>query len=217
MEITPQDKAREIYEIVSLDDNLGNSYSNIYTSTGDGGKQFSFIPRIDGSTLNLNVIPPETGQIPDRFSLAYRVSSGETANGISPGLLNSLYNPHPGVESVINVTTTKGGTSARSFADMIKVFPRVLQSHNRAVVPSDFESLAVAFDKRIISAKVTTGSAERDGILRGCVEVELDVGDYKFSLAEERSLFLSRLEKFLKMRSPVGTVVTARLSDQEHV
>ncbi|UCC80461.1 MAG: hypothetical protein JSW64_03605 [Candidatus Zixiibacteriota bacterium] len=217
MEIVPQNKAREIYEIVSLDDNLGHSYSNIYTSTGDGGRQFSFIPRIEGSTFSLNVIPPEGDQVPDRFSLAYRVSSGETANGISPGLLNSLYNPHPGVESVINITTTKGGTSARSFADMIKVFPRVLQSYNRAVVPSDFESLAIAFDKRIISARATTASVERDGILRGCIEVELDMGGYNFDLAEERSLFLSRLEKFLKLRSPVGTIVTARLADREHV
>lgn len=217
MEIVPQNNAREIYEIVSLDDNLGNSYSNIYTSTGDGGRQLSYIPRIDGSTLSLTVIPPETGQVPDRFSLAYRVSSGEGANGISPGLLNSLYNPHPGVESVINITTTKGGTSARSFADMIKVFPRVLQSYNRAVVPSDFESLAVAFDKRILSARATTGSVVRDGILRGCIKVELDMGGYNFNLPEERSLFLSRLEKFLMMRSPVGTIVTAGLPDIENV
>jgi hypothetical protein len=213
MEIVPQNKAREIYEIVSLDDNLGNGYSNIYTSAGDGSRQFGFVPRINGNIFSLIVIPPEAGRVPDRFSLAYRVSAGEAANGISPGLLNSLYNPYPGVESVMNITTTRGGTSARSFNDMIKAFPRVLQSYNRAVVPSDFESLAVAFDKRIISARAATGSVERDGVLRGCVELELDMGGYSFSLAEEKLLFLSRLEKFMEMRSPIGTVVTARLAD----
>jgi hypothetical protein len=217
MEIVPQNKATEIYEITSLDDNLGRSYSNIYTSAGDGGRQLSFVPRIDGDIFSLIVTPPEVGQIPDRFSLAYRVSSGEVANGIDPGLLNSLYNPHPGVESVVNISTTRGGTSARSIDDMIKVFPRVLQSCNRAVVPSDFESLAVAFDNRIISARATTGSIERNGVMRGCLKLELDMGGYDFNLEEERSLFLSRLEKFMEMRSPVGTVVSARISDQDDV
>jgi hypothetical protein len=217
MEIIPQNKAREIYEISSLDDNLGHSYSNIYTSAGDGGRRLSYIPRIDGDILTLVVIPPEGGKIPDRFSFAYRVSSGEVANGIDPGLLSSLYNPHPGVESVVNITTTRGGTSARSFDDMIRIFPRVLQSCNRAVVPSDFESLAVAFDNRIVSARARTGSIERDGVLRGCLELELDMDGFKFDLVEERSLFLSRLEKFMEMRSPVGTVVKARLSGQDNV
>jgi hypothetical protein len=212
MEINPQNKADEIYEIVSLDDNQGRSYSNIYTSPGNGEKQSCFVPRIDGNVFSLIVTPPETGPLPDRFSLSYRISSGETANGIDPGLLNSLYNPQPGVESVINIISTRGGTSARSFNDMIKVFPRVLQSSNRAVVPSDFESLAVAFDKRIIAARAANGSVERDGVLRGCIEMELDLGGYSFDLPEEESLFLSRLAKYLEMRSPVGTVVTARIA-----
>lgn len=217
MEIVPQNKASEIYEIASLDDNLGHSYSNIYTSAGDGGRRLSYVPRIDGDIFSLVVIPPEGGKIPDRFSFAYRVCHGEVANGIDPGLLNSLYNPHPGVESVVNITTTRGGTSARSFDDMIKVFPRVLQSGNRAVVPSDFESLAMAFDNRIMSARARTGSVERDGVLRGCLELELDIGGYEFDLVEERSLFLSRLEKFMELRSPVGTVVKARLSGRDNV
>jgi len=217
MEIMPQNKADEIYEITSLDDNLGRSYSNIYTSGSDGGSEFSFIPRIDEDTFRLIAIPPETGQIPDRFSLAYRVTSGETSNGIDPGLLISLYNPHPGVESVINITATRGGTSARNIDDMIKVFPRVLQSSNRAVVPSDFESLAVAFDNRILSARATTGSVERNGVLRGCLRLEVDMGGHDFALVEERSLFLSRLEKFMEMRSPVGTVVSACLTDNGNV
>jgi hypothetical protein len=38
------------------------------------------------------------------------------------------------------------------------------------------------------------------------------MGGYSFDLAEEESLFLSRLSKFLEMRSPVGTVVTARIA-----
>ncbi|UCE67672.1 MAG: hypothetical protein JSU85_06610 [Candidatus Zixiibacteriota bacterium] len=213
MEIRPQNTADEIFEIVSLDDNQGREYANVYTASGDGGNENYFIPRIDGNVLSLIVNPPESGPIPDRFSLSYRISSGEIANGINAGLLNSLYNPHPGIESVINITKTRGGTSARSFKDMIKAFPRVLQSHNRAVVPSDFESLAISFDKRIVSAEARPGSVERDGVLRGCIEVEVDMGGFSFDLTEEGSLFLTRLAKFLEMRSPIGTVVTARFSD----
>jgi hypothetical protein len=212
MEIRPQNTADEIFEIVSLDDNHGRDYSNVYTASRDGESKSNFIPRIDGNVLSLIVNPPETGPIPDRFSLSYRISSGENANGINAGLLNSLYNPHPGIESVINITKTKGGTSARSFKDMLKAFPRVLQSYNRAVVPSDFESLAISFDKRIVSADSRPGSVERDGVLRGCIQVEVDMGGFGFDLPEEGSLFLSRLAKFLEMRSPIGTVVTTRFS-----
>ena len=77
MEIKPQNKAEEIYEIVSLDDNHGNNYSNIYTSSGNGGKQYYFVPRIDGNVFSLVAAPPEAGPLPDRFSLSYRISSGE--------------------------------------------------------------------------------------------------------------------------------------------
>jgi len=212
MDISPQNKASEIYEITALDDNHGRGYDNIYASSGNGRNQCYYVPRIDGNIFSLVVVPPENETIPDRFSLEYRISSGEDANGISAGLINSLYNPLPGIESVINLTTTKGGTSARSFNDMLKVFPNVLRSYNRAVVPSDFESLALSFDKRIISAKARTGSTEREGILRGCIELELDLGTYKFKLADEGSLFLSRLARFLEMRSPIGTIVNARFS-----
>ncbi len=213
MEIRPQNTADEIFEIVSLDDNHGRDYANVYTASGDGENKNYFVPRIDGNVLSLIVNPLEAGPIPDRFSLSYRISSGDIANGINAGLLNSLYNPHPGIESVINITKTKGGTSARSFKDMIKAFPRVLQSYNRAVVPSDFESLAISFDKRIVSAEAKPGSIERNGVLRGCIEMEVDMGGAGFDLPEEGSLFLSRLAKFLEMRSPIGTVVTARFSD----
>ena len=212
MEIRPQNTADEIFEIVSVDDNHGHEYSNVYSAWGDTENQCYFIPRIDGNSLSLIVNPPEAGPFPDRFSLSYRISSGESANGINAGLLNSLYNPHPGIESVINITKTRGGTTARSYKDMIKAFPRVLQSYNRAVVPSDFESLAISFDKRIVSAEAGTGSVERDGVLRGCIQVEVDMGGFSFDLPEEGSLFLSRLAKFLEMRSPVGTVVTTRFS-----
>ncbi len=153
MEINPQNTADEIFEIVSLDDNRGRSYSNIYMSARNAQNQYHYVPRIDGNIFKLIVIPPETEKIPDRFSLSYRISSGEMANGIEAGLIDSLYNPHPGIESVINITTTKGGTYAGSFNDMLKAFPSVLQSYNRAVVPSDFESLAISFDRRVVSVK----------------------------------------------------------------
>lgn len=210
MEINPQVTADEVYEVVALEDNHGRSYSNVYTSPRNENNQCYYVPRIDGNTFRLIVTPPEADAIPDRFYLGYRTSSGEAANGINAGLISSLYNPHPGIESVINLTATKGGTSARSFNDMIRAFPNVLQSYNRAVVPSDFESLAISFDKRIVSARARPGSIERGGVLRGCIEVELDLGGYNFRLPEEGSLFLSRLARFLEMRSPIGTLVTAR-------
>lgn len=213
MEINPQNTADEIFEIVSLDDNHGRSYSNIYMSARNDQNQYHYVPRIDGNIFKVIVIPPDAERVPDRFSLSYRISSGEMANGIEAGIIDSLYNPHPGIESVINITTTKGGTSAGSFNDMIKAFPSVLQSSNRAVVPSDFESLAISFDRRIVSVKARPGSIERDGILRGCIGVDVNMGGYSFKLAEEESLFLSRLAKFLEMRSPIGTVVTARFSE----
>jgi hypothetical protein len=212
MEIKSLNSADEIFEITALDDNHGRSYENVYTSTGDGKDKCRYVPRIDGNEFTVIVIPSDINPLPDRFSLEYRISLGEAANDISPGLINALYNPHPGIESVINLTPTRGGTSARSFNDMLKAFPDVLRSSNRAVVPSDFESLSVSFDRRIKTARARPGSIERDGVMRSCVEMEVDLGEYSFKHAGEESFFLSRLARFLETRSPVGTVVTARLS-----
>jgi len=213
MEIKTQNLADEIYEIAALDDNHGRSYANVYTSAGSDAVDCRFIPRIDGNDFSIVVIPPDIKPIPDRFSFEYRISLGESANNINPGSIDALYNPHPGIESVMNLTATRGWTSAKSLKDMLKAFPEVLRSSNRAVVPSDFVSLALAFDKRINSARVKPGSVERDGVLRSCVTLELNLGGYRFSQPEEESLFLSRLARFLEMRSPVGTVVTARISE----
>jgi hypothetical protein len=214
MEIELQNKANEIFDIAAIYDNLGRSYSNIYVAPGDGEDQCRYIPRIDGSQFKLIIAPPDAGKIPDRLTVEFRVSTGDAANGIEAGLINALYNPYPGIESVINLTSTKGGTAARSFNDMIKAFPNVLRSHNRAVTVADFESLAVAFDKRIVSAKATIGSVERGGVLRGCIELTIGMGNFRFKLQNESELFLARLSRYLEMRGPVGTIVSARLMNE---
>jgi len=212
MTIELQAPAGEIYEIISVDDNHGRLYSNVYTLDQEGDYDCRYVPRIKGNLLELVVNPPPQGILPDRFYVHYRTSNGVAGNGILPGLINALYNPQPGIESVINLTTSKGGVNAKSFDDMVGIFMQVLKSRNRAIVAADYESLALAFDQRIKSAEPRLGSSIRNGILYRCVEIELDLGEYRFEPAEEGRLFLARIQRYLESRSPMGTVVVAKFA-----
>lgn len=212
MTIELQASAGEIYEIISIDDNHGRVYSNIYALNRKGDPDCRFIPRIKGNLLELVINPPLQGTPPDRFYVHYRTSSGISGNGILPGLINALYNPQPGIESVINLTISRGGVNAKSFDDMVDIFLQVLRSHNRAIVATDYESLALAFDQRIKAASPRLGSSIRNGILYRCIEIELDLGDYKFEPAEEGRLFLARIQRYLESKSPMGTTVVAKLA-----
>ncbi|HBC46671.1 MAG TPA: hypothetical protein DCZ43_06465 [candidate division Zixibacteria bacterium] len=211
MAIELQMPARNLYDIVSLDDNHGRVYQNIYAAQKAGDNDCRYVPRIEGDTLKLIVSPPKRGPMPDRFAVSYRISSGEAANGISPGLINSLYNPFPGIESVLNLTDSKGGVDARSFDEMVATFPQVLRSRNRAIVVSDYQALALAFDSRIKTAIARRGSAVRNGLLARSVEVGVNLGNFRFSIEEEARLFAARLERYLEIRSPIGTVVVVRI------
>lgn len=212
MTLELQVSAGEIYEIISIDDNHGRVYSNVYALDREGDPDCRFIPRINGNQLDLIINPPMQGAPPDRFYVHYRTSSGITGNGILPGLINALYNPQPGIESVVNLTVSKGGVNAKSFDDMVEIFLQVLRSHNRAIVATDYESLALAFDQRIKSASPRLGSSIRNGILYRCIEIELDLGDYKFEPADEGRLFLARIQRYLESKSPMGTAVVAKLA-----
>jgi len=206
-----QSPAAELYDIVAIDDNHGREYQNIYAARSNGDPECRYVPRIDGDVLMLLVSPPSKGTLPDRLTVSYRTSIGAQANGIGAGLINSLYNPHPGIESIINLTESRGGVNSRNFDEMIESFPNVLRSRNRAIVASDFEALAMAFDGRIKSARARQGSTIKNGILTRCVELEIDTGNFRFVPDQEARLFLTRLERYLEMRSPIGTVVAARI------
>jgi len=203
--------AKNLYDITSLDDNHGREYQNIYTARKNGDDDCRYVPRVDGDALKIIVAPPKRGPMPDRFSVSYRIAAGEAANGINPGLINSLYNPFPGIESVLNLIESRGGVDARSFDEMVATFPQVLRSRNRAIAISDYQALALAFDSRIKSARAQQGSAVRNGLLARCVEVAVDLGSRRFALKEEAGLFTARLERYLEARSPMGTVVVAKI------
>ncbi len=211
MTLDLQTPAGELHEIALVEDNRGRQYQNVYAFGSGGDPDCRYVPRVDGNHVRLVISPPPRGPLPDRLTVTYKTSSGAAANGIAPGLINSLYTPQPGVESVLNLTETRGGVYARTFDDMIAAFPRVLRSRNRAVVASDFETLALGFDSRIKSATARLGSAARNGVVTRCIELELDLGGFKFVPEEERRLFLARLERYLESRSPMGTAVAARI------
>ncbi len=212
MTIELQALASEVYEIISIDDNHGRVYSNVYALNRDGDPDCRYVPRIKGNLLELIINPPLQAATPDRFYVHYRTSSGTAGNGILPGLINALYNPQPGIESVVNLTISRGGVNAKSFDDMVDIFMQVLRSHNRAIVATDYESLALAFDQRIKSANPRLGSCIKNGILHRCIEIELDLGEYRFEPAEEGRLFLARLQRYLESKSPMGTAVVAKLA-----
>ena len=213
MTLELQPAAGEIYEIMSISDNHGREYGNVYGAPGGGDLQYAYVPRIEGDRLSLVIIPAPTGPAPDRFSIEFKTTAGGDASGISAGLINSLYTPHPGIESVVNLTTSHGGVDARTFEDMIDAFPNVLRSNNRAIVIADFEALALAFDIRVKSARARLGSVRRNGAMQRCIEIVVDLGGHRFEPKEEAAIFLARLEKYLEKRGPMGTIVAAKLAE----
>jgi hypothetical protein len=211
MEIELPAPAGEIFEITAIEDNRGRFYKNIYSQAEGSDNECRFIPRIDGNSLKVLVSPPQRGSLPDRFIISMRVSNGAAANGIGASLINALYTPSPGIETVFNLTETRGGVFANSFDDMIATFPMVLRSRNRAIVAADFESLALSFDNRVKSAVAKLGSTSRYGAMSRCIDLELNLDGFKFNPEAEKMLFLSRLERHLQSRSPMGTIVIARI------
>ena len=212
MTLELQPPAGEIYEIIGITDNHGREYGNLYTTHGADDLQYAYVPKIEGDRLSLVIIPATTGAAPDRFSIEFKTSAGKAASGISAGLINSLYTPHPGIESVVNLTTSRGGVDARTFEDMIEAFPNVLRSSNRAIVVADFETLALAFDIRVKGARARLGSVRRNEAMQRCIEITVDLGGHRFEPKEEADLFLARLEKYLEKRGPMGTIVAAKLA-----
>jgi hypothetical protein len=211
MTLELQTPAGELFEITSIEDNRGRQYQNIYNFVKSGDTDCRYIPRIDGNILRLLISPPPKGPAPDRLTIQLRTSNGASANGISQGLINALYSPYPGIESIFNLIETKGGVNAGTFEDMIAAFPKVLRSRNRAIVAADFESLALSFDGRIKAASAKLGSTSKYGIMSRCIELGIDLGNFRFVPEEEARLFLSRLERFLESRSPMGTIVVAKI------
>jgi len=142
---------------------------------------------------------------PDSITVNYSVTAGVDANGIEAGQINELYENHPGILSVENITPASGAIPAKTEEQLIAEVSNRLRSRDRALSFAEMSSWAKTFDSRIIDATCENGVQRAERGVRRCIVVRLRIRSEEFYSRDEISLLQTRLNSFLKSRSPVNT------------
>ncbi|MBD3179845.1 MAG: hypothetical protein GF417_09715 [Candidatus Latescibacteria bacterium] len=205
VEIEIPDGIEEIVKIVSVSDSQGNDFvpryealsgkaDNFYALLAEGGRLkliFDFSSGIE--------LPPES------ITVNYTVTNGMDANGISAGKINELYENHPGIESLQNITPVTGAIPAKTDEQIVTEVSNRLRGRDRAMSLDQIVNWAVTFDRRILSARCEKGVMKGSDGLRKCVIVRLEVKEKEFYSDDEIDLLRGRLESFLKGRTSINS------------
>jgi hypothetical protein len=152
-----------------------------------------------------------TEPIPEEIRITYSLTDGVSANGISPGGINSFYESHPGVSDVTNLTTTRGAVPAKSTDQILMEAGIRLRQRDRALTFEDIVAWAKTYDSRINEVKCSNGVERLEGILRRCVVVDVTVDSEEFHGDKEIEVLGNRLSRFLKERSAVNSQYLVRI------
>jgi len=190
-----------ILEIVSVVDSSNQEYSPSH-ELGSGPHQHLYV--LDERQDRLVILIDYTGTldtVPNSITITYAVTEGTAANGIEPGLINALYESHPGISRVVNLTTTTGAIPAKSEPQILKEVSSRLRQRDRAMTFRDMADWTMTFDPRIKRAECTNGIERLDGLVRRCIIVNVDLRAEEFLGDPEVEELKSRLRRFLKSRS----------------
>jgi hypothetical protein len=142
---------------------------------------------------------------PDSITITYAVTRGTDANGIGAGKIQTLYEGHPGLEAVSNVTGTTGAIPARSEEQVMQEVAVRLRQRDRALTFEDVAAWARTFDPRVTGAHCSNGVDRIDGVACRCIVVEVTLDHSQFVSDDEIDLLKRRLVGFLRNRSTVNT------------
>jgi hypothetical protein len=148
---------------------------------------------------------------PDSVTVSYSVTAGDSANGLSVGSIASLYEGHPGVKSVRNLTITTGAIPARSQREIIAEVTTRLRQRDRALTFKDISAWAEAFDPRIKMVNCANGVQRIGGGVCRCISVTAKVDPEGFCSKDEIELLKSRLKSFLTDRSGINVRYTVEV------
>ena len=212
VEIQIPDRIEDIVEIVSVSDSQGNDFvprhralsgtgNNYYTLVSEGNRLkliFDFSSGIE--------LPPES------ITANYTVTNGIDANGISAGKIEELYENHPGISSVQNITSVRGAIPAKTDQQILTEVSNRLRGRDRAMSLDQIVNWARTFDKRIVDAHCEKGVMRAERGLRKCVIVNMKVNEKDFYSDDEIDLLRRRLESFLKGRTSINSQFKVEVS-----
>jgi len=150
---------------------------------------------------------------PDSITVRYEITESTRANGIEPGQIDDLYEKHPGVKAVVNLTPVVGGVPAKSEEDVVTEVVSRLRGRDRALSFDDISRWARTFDPRIKTAVCGHGVQRSAHGVRRCVVVTIGPDRKSFHSDEELALLQERLAAFLKSRAPLNTWFRVELDD----
>jgi len=205
VEIEIPDGIEDIVDIVSVSDSQGNDFIPRHEAlAGDADNFYALVSEGDSLKLMFDFssgieLPPES------ITVNYTVTNGTDANGISAGEVSELYENHPGISSLRNITSVKGAVPAKTDQQIIMEVSNRLRGRDRAMSLDQIISWVRTFDKRILAARCDKGVMRTPGGLRKCVVVRVDVSEKDFYSDDEIDLLRRRLESFLKGRTSINS------------
>ncbi|MCD6379022.1 hypothetical protein J7M07_01075 [bacterium] len=205
VEIEIPESINDIVEIISVADSQGNNFITRHKALDGDEKRFYTVIE-ENSRLRLFFdFSSEIELPPESITVNYSVTDGTKANGISAGKVSELYENHPGIISLQNITPVSGAIPAKTEEQIVSEVSCRLRGRDRAMTLDQIVNWAKTFDRRILSADCEKGVMRTQGGVRKCVVVKVTVHEKDFYSDDEINLINLRLESFLKARTSINS------------
>lgn len=193
-----------VLNIVSVADSNGEDYIPRHLVRSADSKHSYTMEERNGRLVLWFDFSSELELPPDALTITYTVTAGHAANGISEGRIADLYEKHPGISSVVNVTEVRGAIPAKTDDQVVAEVSARLRNRDRAMTFPEIATWAKTFDPRIRKAECKNGIERTDRGVRRCIVVTVTIGRDDVYSDEELDLIARRLERFLKSRAPIN-------------
>ncbi|UCD62533.1 MAG: hypothetical protein JSW34_07120 [Candidatus Zixiibacteriota bacterium] len=205
VEVEVPEPLDSILEIEQVIDSGKNEYQPVYRVQESPTQQVYSLEERNGKLVLWFDYSSQLDPPPDYITVFYSVTCGIEANGIAAGEVNELYEKHPGLDAVDNVTAVQGAVPARTEAQIITEVSQRLRNRDRVLSFDEIASWATTFDPRIKEASCENSVQRAARGVRRCLLVKVRVGAEDFYSDDETALLRERLRRFLKSRAPVNT------------
>ncbi len=146
------------------------------------------------------------GSSHDRANVRLWLTNGELGNQVGPGDITGF--AHAAAMTGIRLapfTAAAGGANVESLASAERRFADALLTRGRIVTRTDLETSALALDRRIVAASISSGLERREGGLRRVERLLLTLDTQAFDKPEiELPMLRSQVETSLRSRLVQG-------------
>ncbi len=205
VEIEILENINDIVEIISVTDSEGNNFIPRHEALTGDEKRFYTVIEENARLCLFFDFSSEIELPPESITVNYSVTNGTKANGISAGKVSELYESHPGMISLQNITPVSGAIPAKTEEQIVNEVSCRLRGRDRAMTLDQIVNWAKTFDQRILRADCEKGVMRTQGGLRKCVVVKVTVREKDFYSDDEINLINLRLAAFLKARTSINS------------